>query len=105
MRLAAIAALIDLVGPVDKIVLAMEYNIRDWLLPSLKELAVRPEPISPDEASRMGFETAWKLVSVRERVVSKSKQGHNHYSSDGLALRGRADGIDLVSELRNIFDL
>lgn len=105
MRQAAIAALTTLVGPLDKVVLAREYNIRDWLLPSLKELAVRPEPITPEEASRMGFETAWKLVSVRERVVSKSKQGHNHYSSDGLVLRGRADGIDLTLELRNIFDL
>jgi len=51
-----------------KIALAYEYELESWLLPAMNELVRRPEPISMEEASCMGFETALKLASVREKL-------------------------------------
>lgn len=38
------------------------------MLPALNELAQRPEPISVQEANRLGIETAFTIASVREKV-------------------------------------
>jgi len=75
LRLAAIDSLLALqLGPVDRIILAKQYDIRHWLAPALNELAQRPQPLSLEEGTRLGLETALKLASVRERVsVSGSR--------------------------------
>ncbi|KAI6139541.1 hypothetical protein BKA82DRAFT_4223017 [Pisolithus tinctorius] len=52
----------------DKVVLALQYNIREWLLPAFLALAKRPAPISIEEGRRIGFENALKLASVREKL-------------------------------------
>ena len=56
------------IDPIDKVVLAMQYEIKEWLLPALLKLAQRLEPISIEEGRRIGFETTVKLASVREKV-------------------------------------
>ncbi|KAI5997683.1 hypothetical protein F5J12DRAFT_851199, partial [Pisolithus orientalis] len=53
-------------GDVEKVALAMQYDIKGWLLPSLLALAQRHNPISVEEGRRLGIETALKLASVRE---------------------------------------
>ncbi|KAI6004925.1 hypothetical protein EDD15DRAFT_2359836 [Pisolithus albus] len=70
LRQAAIDALIECgIGAVDRVILSQRYHIPNWLLPALNELAKRPEPITLEEAKRMGIDTALKLASVRERVT------------------------------------
>ncbi|KAI5983064.1 hypothetical protein EDD15DRAFT_2179700, partial [Pisolithus albus] len=62
--------------PLEKIVLANRYDIKEWLLPSLLALAQRPDPISIEEGRRLGLETALKLASVREKLrLQKAPQG------------------------------
>ena len=70
LRNAAIQHLDGLgdIDPVDKCVLAMQYDVKEWMLAALVKLAQRPEPISTEEGRRMGFETALKLSAVREKV-------------------------------------
>ncbi|KAI6137464.1 hypothetical protein EDD17DRAFT_1501728, partial [Pisolithus thermaeus] len=69
LRQAAIDALTESgIGAVDR-VLSQRYYIKNWLLPALNELARRPEPITLEEAQRMGIDIALKLASVRERVT------------------------------------
>ena len=70
-RTAAINHLTILSGsidPVDKLVLAIQFEIKVWMLPTLLKLAQRAEPITMEEGRRMGFETALKLSAVREKV-------------------------------------
>ncbi|KAI6106215.1 hypothetical protein EV401DRAFT_2060475 [Pisolithus croceorrhizus] len=70
LRQAAIDALTESgIGAVDRAVLSQRYYIKNWLLPALNELARRPEPITLEEARRMGVDIALKLASVRERVT------------------------------------
>ncbi|KAI6040619.1 hypothetical protein EDC04DRAFT_2566837, partial [Pisolithus marmoratus] len=54
--------------PVDKFVLALQYDIKKWLLPTLLELAARAEPINTEEGHRIGLEKVVKLAAVREDV-------------------------------------
>ncbi|KAI5997633.1 hypothetical protein F5J12DRAFT_895761 [Pisolithus orientalis] len=62
---------------VEKIVLATQYGIKQWLLPSLFALAQRPDPISVEEGTRLGIETALKLASVREQLKLESVYGYD----------------------------
>ena len=63
------------IDPIDKVVLAMQYEIKEWLLPALLKLAQRSEPISIEESRRIGLETAVKLASVREKVMLTGSSG------------------------------
>ncbi|KAI5996610.1 hypothetical protein F5J12DRAFT_853316 [Pisolithus orientalis] len=56
----------ETLGDVEKVVLAMQYDIKGWLLPSLLALAQRHGPISVEEGRCLGIETALKLASVWE---------------------------------------
>ncbi|KIJ12541.1 hypothetical protein PAXINDRAFT_14616 [Paxillus involutus ATCC 200175] len=55
-----------------KIALGYQYDVESWLLPTMNELVRRPEPITMEEAICMGFETALKLASVREKLALRS---------------------------------
>ncbi|KAI5983060.1 hypothetical protein EDD15DRAFT_2179678, partial [Pisolithus albus] len=55
-------------NPIDKVELALQYDIKEWLLPALLALAQRSAPISVEEGRRIGFENALKLASVREKL-------------------------------------
>ncbi|KAI6119706.1 hypothetical protein EDD17DRAFT_1051341 [Pisolithus thermaeus] len=59
------------VSAIDKVVLGWKYDIqsRAWFLPALNQLARRAGPIGFEEAIHMGFDTALKLASARERLV------------------------------------
>ncbi|KAI6110852.1 hypothetical protein EDD16DRAFT_1222875 [Pisolithus croceorrhizus] len=124
VRTAAIDALMALgVSDIDKVVLARKYDIqsRAWLLPALNELARRAEPIGFEEASRMGFDTALKLASVRERLamsttyVSQGYCGYHGYScgssrsnSELIVAASRAEsaqGLDFSNQITTTFNL
>ncbi|KAI6137432.1 hypothetical protein EDD17DRAFT_1517365 [Pisolithus thermaeus] len=90
LRQAAINALTESgISTVDRVVLSQRYYIKNWLLPALNELARRPEPITLEEAQRMGIDIALKLASVRERVtvtVQTHPTAHPPYSAFGASV-------------------
>lgn len=89
---------------VDKIVLAMQYNIKEWLLPSLLALAQRPDPISVEEGRYLGIETALKLASVREKLKLKRKDS----GGSKLVVGDRditAAQLDFTPMIQKVFEL
>ncbi|KAF9239120.1 hypothetical protein BU15DRAFT_62137 [Melanogaster broomeanus] len=69
IRKKAIEALEALpITPVDRIALATQYDIEDWMIPSINAMAQRPEPIGVEDVQRLGLDVALKIASVRERV-------------------------------------
>ncbi|THV06157.1 hypothetical protein K435DRAFT_743906 [Dendrothele bispora CBS 962.96] len=52
--------------PVQKIEIAREYDIDDWMLPALNQLVQRDQPLTVDEGERLGMEYTTKLASIRE---------------------------------------
>jgi len=51
---------------VDKFIIATNYNLREWLIPCVNNLARRKEPMGEHEVERLGWEYVTKIASVRE---------------------------------------
>ncbi|KAF8836862.1 hypothetical protein BDN67DRAFT_1014319 [Paxillus ammoniavirescens] len=67
-------------SPVDKVALAMQYNIKDWLLPALNAIAQWPKPIGAGDVDRLGLDVALKIASVREEgylILLHSNYGYD----------------------------
>lgn len=56
------------ISTVDKIILARDCKVAEWLLSGYNELAKRSETISLDEAARLGWEATVRIFQVREEV-------------------------------------
>ncbi|KAK7472353.1 hypothetical protein VKT23_000470 [Stygiomarasmius scandens] len=52
--------------PVQKIEIAREYDIDDWMLPALNQLVQRDHALTMEEGERLGMEYTLKLASIRE---------------------------------------
>ncbi|KAL4076913.1 hypothetical protein V8B97DRAFT_1938176 [Scleroderma yunnanense] len=119
LRKAAIDTLsVSKITAITKLVAAKQYNIDEWLLPALLALAQRPEPISVEEAHRIGLETTVKLASVREKIKIEIttdttpcsfKPGRVHqYESMRLGVGERdpeAEKLDFTPMIRTAFGL
>ncbi|QRV99784.1 The BTB (BR-C, ttk and bab)/POZ (Pox virus and Zinc finger) domain [Ceratobasidium sp. AG-Ba] len=51
---------------VDKIVFAREFAITEWLAPSHARLCQRNEPLTPDEATKLGAQSLLLILRIRE---------------------------------------
>lgn len=54
---------------VRKVELAHKYDISEWYHPTYLALALRENPLSVEEAARLGFDFAVKMAQVREKVL------------------------------------
>ncbi|KAL4068133.1 hypothetical protein J3A83DRAFT_4413724 [Scleroderma citrinum] len=101
-------------NPVDKFSLAILYDVTEWIMPALLKLAQRPEPISFEEGRRLGFETALKLASVREkfridpRAACRLCEGKHKNTVERLIVGNRDKGteeLDFTPVIRAAFNL
>ena len=81
----------NLLDPIDKLLLAQRYNVKEWIMPALLKLAQRPEPISIKEGHRLGLETALNIAAIREEFRIQSRV-LGHYCDN----RRRANGKRLT---------
>ncbi|KAG8683650.1 hypothetical protein FRC11_013258, partial [Ceratobasidium sp. 423] len=51
---------------IDKIVYAREFDIKEWITPAYTRLYRRTEPLSTEEATKIGFESAMLIFRLRE---------------------------------------
>ncbi|KAL5633933.1 hypothetical protein ACGC1H_005952 [Rhizoctonia solani] len=51
---------------IDKIVFAREFDIQSWLAPAHRNLCERPEPITTDEARKLGVDSLLLISRMRE---------------------------------------
>jgi len=56
------------IDPVDRVVLAVKYDVSDWLCPAYVDLCIRSEPLREDEAHKLELSTTVKLACARERL-------------------------------------
>jgi len=54
------------IAPADRIVLAKKFDVPQLLSPAYLALCTRRDPLSDDEARKIGFEEAFKLATARE---------------------------------------
>jgi len=98
--------------PVHKLTLALRYDVTEWTMPALLQLAQRPEPISIEEGRMLGLETALKIASVREKIRIKPRAPyHNSQRQDNgkrLTVGDRdpeAEELDFTPKIRVVFGL
>ncbi|KAG1728073.1 hypothetical protein EDB19DRAFT_1747897 [Suillus lakei] len=56
--------------PLDKVALAQDYGVTEWLVPGLLQLARREEPVGLEDVRKLGLDTALKLADIRESAQS-----------------------------------
>jgi len=54
----------------DKIIIAKDYHVTDWLIRGLNVLAQREEPMGAEDVRRLGWDYIFKLAEVRESFSS-----------------------------------
>lgn len=57
--------------PIERILLAKEYGIKDWLLGAYDQLISRKEPLTLEEGSTLGLDCTIKIMHVREEEIPK----------------------------------
>ncbi|KAI5993885.1 hypothetical protein EDD15DRAFT_2366965 [Pisolithus albus] len=103
LRQASIDALMESgIGAADRVVLSQQFHIKNWLLPALNELARRQEPISLEEAKRMGIDITVQLASVRERVTMHT-YSHHHNLAVGSCRSPSMGKLDFSDQIRSTF--
>jgi len=63
-RLALIAT------PAEKVELANDYSIEDWLVPAFTDLCLKLEPLSIDDGYRLGIDGVIKLQEMQTEIKS-----------------------------------
>ncbi|KAI5988161.1 hypothetical protein EDD15DRAFT_2289964 [Pisolithus albus] len=79
----------------EKLALALKYEIRDWIVPGVNELARRPEPMGVEDVQILGLETTLKVAAVRESLAT-----------DGYRLTAgcrAASNVDFTQIIKEIF--
>lgn len=67
IRLLAIREVFSLASPIDKIVLGRQYDIRVWLPDAYEAVCLREDPLSDEEAERIGAKDTARVARLRER--------------------------------------
>lgn len=52
--------------PARRVALAIQFDLEEWLIPALSELAQRDEPMNMADVNVMGVEVVLKIARVRE---------------------------------------
>jgi len=103
-------------SPVEKVALAFKYDIKQWLVPGINQMAQRSEPINVEDVQLLGLEVALKIAAVRESLVFEPPQslyGFFDPSSptspgpvDHIASSTRnASDVDFTPTIKKIFEL
>lgn len=77
------------IDPVEKIALAVEYNVPDWLAPSYAAVCQRALPINRMEGYKLGLETTILLARARE-AVRQDHVAREQRQAQGAGARGGA---------------
>lgn len=94
-RKLAIQTLSSGIDLTTKILLGKQYKVGEWLFAAYEGLAKRTEPISLDEAERLGLETAIRLYQIREEGAAEipRKRTKRTTVSSGLGQNAFGNGM------------
>ena len=79
------------ISSAQRINLARDYHIQDWLLPGLVAYAQQADPITADDVDLLGWEFVLKLLQARERMGNIWIVGTRKYYRPGIEARVTRD--------------
>lgn len=56
--------------PAEKVALATEHDIEDWLVPAYTDLCLKLEPLSLEDGKKLGIDTVVKLQEMQHEIKS-----------------------------------
>lgn len=65
------------IDPVEKYVLAIQHTVKQWEAPSFDALCQRPDPLTVEEAEKLGVVVATGVFRERERIHSEMMHAAN----------------------------
>ncbi|KAJ3881061.1 hypothetical protein F5051DRAFT_136174 [Lentinula edodes] len=69
VRAHAIKKMSDMdADPVEKVVVARQYKVHDWLVPAFNAIISRSQTLSEVDVERLGVSTILRLVAIRDRL-------------------------------------
>lgn len=66
-------------GTMERIECGKSYEVKEWLSEGYVELLKRAETITGEEADRLGWKTAAKLLLLREQYLSKINSQYSQH--------------------------
>jgi hypothetical protein len=78
----------EVLGDVDKIIFAREFDIEDWLTPAHMKLCQRLEPLTTEEATKLGVHSLLMIARLREefRPPRPSSSSAQYYCGNCVGL-------------------
>jgi len=86
----------------EKVALAFQYDIEQWLIPGLNQLARRQEPISVEDVQLLGLDVALKVAAIRESHVSQNPGNSGRVVTLGTR---NARQVDFTPIIKKTFEL
>lgn len=71
------------IGTIEKIEYGKAYAVKEWVLDGYVELLKRSETITEQEAERLGWKTAAKLLLLREQYISDQHSAISNWTCGG----------------------
>lgn len=90
------------VDPVEKVVLARECHVEEWLVPALSHFVQRALPLGKREVDELGIDTVLKLAEIRECCTYLARGQLNNWKL--REQRGEVN-IDCRDRIMLAFDL
>lgn len=101
IRRLAIGAMTPLlVDPVQKIVLARNYDVDEWLLPGLNRLVQRAESLSLNDFHKLGPDIVIAVAAIREGYQGRRGETTNDFTDklrDSLQIGPTVPGVGMPS--------
>jgi len=86
------------IGDADKIAMAKKFGVEEWLLPACVGLVERQDPLTHDEAEKLGLDMTVLVSEAREKYIQRQQSGvWNSYNSYGQ--QPNKDTSQLVKEV------
>jgi len=83
--------------PVDKLALALKYNINVWIKPALNDLAKRSRPMTKRDVDLLGLDVVLRIAEVRESIVRCPTTGRMTVG------RRQSDQLDFGTMIEEVF--
>jgi hypothetical protein len=81
---------------VQQLLHAVRYDVKEWYFPAVKHLALRDTTLSPQELSELGFDTAGKVLAIRDMHLKS-------YMASAEGLTGPRLKESSICEIENLF--
>jgi len=92
------------IDTVEKIVMARDYHVVEWLVPAINSIARRDEPMTLQDVNRLGWDYVLKIAQVRESFTMGKNVGYCRYCDNYIHGGGPRGEHDFAAIIQRVFE-